>query len=128
MAHQSEAQWKSFEVNDQKFKFVSLKKRAVQKDWLDEKTDFIKNTAYLDWPNLPRLFLTNARSINNKRNDLSELIKTDDDVQDCDIILITETWLNEGTSDIYDSDFTLMLRADRDEEKTGKERGGGQKL
>lgn len=128
MAHQSEAQWKSFEVNDQKFKFVSLKKRAVQKDWLDEKTDFIKNTAYLDWPNLPRLFLTNARSINNKRNDLSELIKTDDDVQDCDIILITETWLNEGTSDIYDSNFTLMLRADRDEEKTGKERGGGQKL
>lgn len=93
--------------------------------WLDKKTDFVPNTVYKSWPNLPRIFLTNARSINNKKPNLSELIKTDKDIQKCDILFFTETWLKEGYDDFKEEGYTQMLRADRDKDKTGKLRGGG---
>lgn len=93
--------------------------------WLDDKTDFKLNTVYGNWPKPPRVLLTNTRSVNNKRANLTKLIETDIDVQRCDIMFFTETWLTEGSDDFKVEGFNRMLRADRDKEKTGKSRRGG---
>lgn len=45
-------------------------------------------------PPLPSVFLANARSLANKRDELQLLIATNNIMKDCCILLITETWLN----------------------------------
>ncbi|KAI4793196.1 hypothetical protein KUCAC02_032878, partial [Chaenocephalus aceratus] len=45
-------------------------------------------------PPLPSIFLTNARSILNKMDELNPQMSEDKYVQDCCILIITETWLH----------------------------------
>ncbi|KAK0142423.1 hypothetical protein N1851_019868 [Merluccius polli] len=44
-------------------------------------------------PSLPSLFITNARSLPNKIEELELTISTQKNIQDCCVMVITETWL-----------------------------------
>ena len=50
-------------------------------------------------PPLPSVFLTNARSLANKMDELNLQIATNNRVKDSCILLITETWLHSSISD-----------------------------
>lgn len=76
-------------------------------------------------PPLPSLFLTNARSLTYKMDDLELQLAGNCYVKDCCVLVITETWLNPG---IPDASVQLAGRSlhrwDRTED-SGKRRGGG---
>ena len=76
-------------------------------------------------PPLPSLYLTNARSITHKTDDLKLQLAGNRYVRDCCIHIITETWLNPR---IPDASVQLAGRSlhrwDRTED-SGKSRGGG---
>nr|XP_049595883.1 uncharacterized protein LOC125980593 [Syngnathus scovelli] len=76
-------------------------------------------------PPLPSLFLSNARSLLHKMDDLDLQLTGNHYVRDCCVIIITETWLRP---DIPDASMQLasrsLLRADRTLD-SGKRRGGG---
>lgn len=76
-------------------------------------------------PPLPSLFLTNARSIANKMDELRLLAATNFAGRDSCILLVTKTWLH---SSIPDSSIELtgytVQRHDRTSD-SGKSRGGG---
>ena len=76
-------------------------------------------------PALPSIFLTNARSLNNKFDELSATIEAQKTLRDSSIVVVTETWLHSG---IADEAITLTgrtaHRADRTSD-SGKSRGGG---
>lgn len=57
-------------------------------------------------PPLPSLFLTNARSIANKMDELRLLAATNFAGRDSCILLVTETWLH---SSIPDSRYNVMI-------------------
>ncbi|KAK7910081.1 hypothetical protein WMY93_014765 [Mugilogobius chulae] len=76
-------------------------------------------------PALPSIFLSNARSLVNKMDEMSLINTTHRQVKDCSILIISETWLHAG---VPDEAIVLtgrsVHRADRNEE-SGKTRGGG---
>ncbi len=76
-------------------------------------------------PPLPSIFLTNARSLANKMDELRLWVATNNIVKNSCVLLITETWLN---SSIPDTAIELagrtLYRHDRTTD-SGKNRGGG---
>uniref|UniRef100_A0AAV2LEN9 Uncharacterized protein n=1 Tax=Knipowitschia caucasica TaxID=637954 RepID=A0AAV2LEN9_KNICA len=72
---------------------------------------------------LPAITLSNVRTLRNKTDELSALIKSDLDYQRTSLFCFTETWLTR------DVDFELegynIIRFDRDAVKTRKAIGGG---
>lgn len=76
-------------------------------------------------PTLPSIFLSNARSLINKMDELMLITESHKSVRDCSIMVITESWLHTG---IPDEAVALpgrtVHRADRNGE-SGKKRGGG---
>lgn len=76
-------------------------------------------------PLLPSIFLTNARSMTHKMEELELQIATNRLVHDCCVMIITETWLH---TQIPDAAVQLtgrtIHRQDRNKD-TGKSRGGG---
>ncbi|XP_024121111.1 uncharacterized protein LOC112142095 [Oryzias melastigma] len=76
-------------------------------------------------PPLPSLFLSNARSLLNKMDELRLQVATDNCVKDVCALLITETWLQHSVPDsaIELAGYTA-LRRDRTAD-SGKSRGGG---
>ena len=76
-------------------------------------------------PPLPSLFLTNARSLANKMDELRLQTSANRTVKDCCMLLITETWLHPLIPDsaIELAGYTAQ-RHDRTE-NSGKSKGGG---
>nr|XP_057929088.1 uncharacterized protein LOC131129485 [Doryrhamphus excisus] len=76
-------------------------------------------------PPLPSLYLTNARSITHKKDDLELQLEGNRYIRDCCVLIITETWLKPT---IPDASVQLAGRSlhrwDRTED-SGKSRGGG---
>lgn len=76
-------------------------------------------------PSLPSLYLSNARSLVHKTDDLELQLAGNRYVRDCCVLIITETWLHPR---IPDASIQLagrtLLRWDRTED-SGKSRGGG---
>ena len=75
--------------------------------------------------NLPTIFLTNARSIINKFDELEARLSTDL-LKNCCLLAITESWLSSNIQDsqIALEDYTL-IRHDRSASSTNKTIGGG---
>lgn len=75
---------------------------------------------------LPSIILANARSINNKVDELDALVKFHHAYKNASAIAITETWLSDKIADSHISiDGFNLFRADRDTNTTNKSCGGG---
>ena len=75
---------------------------------------------------LPSIILANARSINNKVDELDALVKFHHAYKNASAIAITETWLSDKIADSHISiDGFNLFRADRDTNATNKSCGGG---
>lgn len=72
---------------------------------------------------LPAITLSNVRSLRNKADELSSLVRTDSDYRQTSLFCFTETWLSEDVD--YDLDGFNIIRFDRDVRKTRKSIGGG---
>ncbi|KAI4897621.1 hypothetical protein NFI96_030293 [Prochilodus magdalenae] len=81
--------------------------------------------ANTDRPPIPSLFLSNVRSLDNKLDLLRLRMSVSDEMRNCAVICLTETWLNDS---MPDSAFQLagrqLFQADRNQ-LSGKARGGG---
>ena len=66
----------------------------------------------------------NARSLNNKTDELAALIDRHHAFKNASAIGITESWLKKDDDSINFDGFTAF-RTDRDPIATGKSRGGG---
>ncbi|KAI4891376.1 hypothetical protein NFI96_006358 [Prochilodus magdalenae] len=81
--------------------------------------------ANADRPPIPSLFLSNVRSLDNKLDLLRLRMSVSEEMRNCAVICLTETWLNDS---MPDSAFQLagrqLFRADRNQ-LSGKARGGG---
>ena len=76
-------------------------------------------------PSLPSLFITNARLLPNKIEELELTISTQKNIQDCCVMVITETWLTPTIpAEAIKLAGRIAHRADRTSE-SGKSRGGG---
>ena len=76
-------------------------------------------------PSLPSLFITNARSLPNKIEELELTISTQKNIQDCCVMVITETWLTPTIpAEAIKLAGRIAHRADRTSD-SGKSRGGG---
>jgi hypothetical protein len=73
---------------------------------------------------LPTVSLTNARSLSNKMDELTVLVRHDGDYRRCNLFCVTETWLSEE-KDIGELEGYTAIRFDRDPKKTEKGVGGG---
>lgn len=76
-------------------------------------------------PPLPSIFLTNARSLANKLDELKLQVALNKDIKDSCVMLIMETWLH---SSIPDTAIELAGRTAHRHDRTrdsGKSRGGG---
>ncbi|KAK3554489.1 hypothetical protein QTP70_024290, partial [Hemibagrus guttatus] len=73
---------------------------------------------------LPSILLANVQSLENKLDDLRARLKFQRDIQDCNLLCFTETWLNPEVPDhaIQPAEFFSVHRMDRSKRKT---RGGG---
>ncbi|XP_062388389.1 uncharacterized protein LOC134077044 [Sardina pilchardus] len=70
---------------------------------------------------LPRVLLTNSRSLHNKVEDLRDRIE---EFQSPDLICLTETWLKDNSSVVNEEGYD-EIHYRRNQEKTAKTRGGG---
>ena len=76
-------------------------------------------------PPLPSMFLTNARSLLHKMDELELLIEGNRYVRDCCISIISETWLHPSIPDAaVQLAGRATYRSDRNKD-SGKSRGGG---
>ncbi len=77
-------------------------------------------------PPLPSILLGNVQSLENKMDDLRARISFQQDIRDCNILCLTETWLTPTVPDtaVMPSDNFSVLRMDRTAE-AGKTKGGG---
>ena len=74
---------------------------------------------------LPSVFLTNARSITNKLDELNLLISANRFIEDCCILVITETCLHSLVPDVaIELTGRTAFRWDRNKD-SGKSKGGG---
>jgi hypothetical protein len=74
-------------------------------------------------PPLPSILLANMQSLDNKIDDLHRILNYQRNIQNCNILCFTETWLNDDTINIQLAGYTLY-RQDRTV-ASGKTRGGG---
>ncbi|KAM7003411.1 uncharacterized protein LKV04_004454 [Tautogolabrus adspersus] len=75
---------------------------------------------------LPSIFLANVRSLVNKMDELRLRITHSKRLMDCNVMIFTETWLNNGVpDDAIKLGGRHTLRADRIAADSGKTRGGG---
>lgn len=72
----------------------------------------------------PTVTLSNVRSLRNKLDELSALLRYDEDCRHTSLFCFTETWLSQETAGIHLDGFTLIW-FDRDTLKTSKTLGGG---
>ncbi|XP_058254361.1 uncharacterized protein LOC131358936 [Hemibagrus wyckioides] len=72
---------------------------------------------------LPRIAMSNLRSLPNKMEEIKEMMQYDD-LFSCDLMFFTETWLNNNSAPIS-LDGYESIRIDRDPQLTQKRRGGG---
>ncbi|KAI2650981.1 Inclusion membrane protein D [Labeo rohita] len=72
---------------------------------------------------LPKILMSNVRSLSNKKEELKELME---DVENfnSDLMFFTETWFNSN-SQMNPFKIHMLYRFDRDRRLTGKSRGGG---
>ncbi len=72
------------------------------------------------------MLLTNVQSLENKIDDLRARISFQQDIRDCNVLFLSETWLTTSVPDtaITPSDNISVLRMDRTAE-AGKTKGGG---
>ncbi len=77
-------------------------------------------------PPLPSILLTNVQSLENKMDDLRARISFQQDIRDCSILCLSETWLTPSVPDtaVTPSNKVSVLRIDRTAE-AGKTKGGG---
>ncbi len=76
-------------------------------------------------PPLLSIFLTNARTLANKMDELRLLVATNNIVKNSCILLVTETWLNSSIPDMaIELERRTVYRHDRTTD-SGKNRGGG---
>ncbi|KAK0147903.1 hypothetical protein N1851_012364 [Merluccius polli] len=77
-------------------------------------------------PAVPANILGNVRSLGNKMDKLSALVKTQREYRECSIFCFSETWLH---SHIPDSSVEVpsysLIRGERDCSKSRKKKGGG---
>ncbi|KAK3575526.1 hypothetical protein QTP86_029290 [Hemibagrus guttatus] len=73
-----------------------------------------------------RILLANVQYLENKLDDLSARVKFQRDIQDCNLLCFTKTWLSPAVPDhaIQLAEFFSVHRMDRTME-SGKTRGGG---
>ncbi len=66
-------------------------------------------------PPLPSIMLANVQSLENKMDDLRARISFQQDIRDCNILCLTETWLTPSVPDtaVRLSDNFSVLRMDR---------------
>ncbi len=78
-------------------------------------------------PPLPSILLANVQSLENKMDDLRARISFQQDIRDCNIICLSETWLTPSVPDtaVTPSDNFSVLRINRTAE-AGKSKGGGE--
>lgn len=74
---------------------------------------------------LPSIVKGNVRSLVNKMDELSLLVKSQHEYLECSVMCFTESWLNENIPDcaVEPAGFTLV-RTDRDNQ-SGKKKGSG---
>ncbi len=77
-------------------------------------------------PHLPSILLANIQSLENKIDDLRVRLSFQQDIRDCNILCLSETWLTTSVPDtaVTLSDNFSVLRMDRTAE-AGKTKGGG---
>lgn len=77
-------------------------------------------------PPLPAIILANVRSINNKTDELFNLLAFNREFKESSVLCLTETWLKQDKPDalVTPPGFTIH-RKDRSQEQTGKSEGGG---
>ncbi len=73
---------------------------------------------------LPTITLSNVRSLRNKMAELRELVRTDRDFKNVNLICLTENWTMEDMNNINLEGYSL-IRYDRDPERAEKRIGGG---
>ncbi|KAK0155060.1 hypothetical protein N1851_002626 [Merluccius polli] len=73
-------------------------------------------------PAVPAIIMGNVRSLGNKMDELSALVKTQREYRECSLFCFSETWLH---SHIPDSSVEVPVRGDRDCSKSRKKKGGG---
>ncbi|CDQ56629.1 unnamed protein product [Oncorhynchus mykiss] len=74
-------------------------------------------------PPLPSILLANVRSLEKEIDDLRGRLNYQWDIQNCNILCFTESWLNDDTINIQLAGYTLYWQ-DRTT-ASGKTRGGG---
>ena len=76
-------------------------------------------------PPLPSILLANVQSIENKLDQLRSRIAFQRDIKNCNVFILTETWLNPAIPDsaIVPEGFTIF-RQDQTV-NSGKSKGGG---
>lgn len=87
-------------------------KRRVNKFCLDDRRRL---------PPLPSVFLSNAQSLRRNIDELESLVKLRQEIKECCLLGITETWLNESDLDneMALTGFGCPIRLDRSRETTG---------
>ena len=73
---------------------------------------------------LPTITLSNVRSLRNKMTEFRELVRTDRDFKNANLICLTETWTTEDINNINLEGYSL-IRYDRDPKRAEKCIGGG---
>ncbi|XP_030581547.1 uncharacterized protein LOC115777725 [Archocentrus centrarchus] len=77
-------------------------------------------------PRLPSLIMGNVRSLANKMDELTALVRSQREYRECSLMCFSETWLHQ---DIPDDNVSIdgfqTIRADRSYTESGKRRGGG---
>ncbi|XP_032423388.1 uncharacterized protein LOC116723007 [Xiphophorus hellerii] len=77
-------------------------------------------------PAIPAIIVGNVRSLGNKTDEITALVRTQKDYRECSIFCFTETWLHSliPDSSVEVPGFSLV-RGDRDLSKSRKKKGGG---
>ncbi len=78
-------------------------------------------------PPLPSILLANVQSLENKMDDLRARISFQQEIRDCNILCLTETWLTPTVPDtaVMPSDNFSVLRMDRTAEAGKNQRWWG---
>ncbi len=75
---------------------------------------------------LPSLMMGNVRSLTNKMEELTGLVRSQTEYRECSVMCFMGTWLHQ---DILDHNVSvegfLMVQADRDCNESGKRKGEG---
>lgn len=77
-------------------------------------------------PYVPSLIMGNVRSLDNKMDELTALVRRENIFRECSLMCFTETWLHDGIPDSsIDINGFSVVRGDRRREECSKRRGEG---